>query len=110
MRLVKTTHRRRALNRDYLASSERSAGLRSSISTSAATGRTTSLYIARASLTVRAGEIDVTELIGRDHNWPNYHDAPAIAAAIAPFVYFMDRDALSPARATPAASVAAPSR
>lgn len=61
-------------------------------------------------LAVRAGEIDVTELIGRDHNWPNYHDAPAIAAAIAPFVYFMDRDALTPAQATPAASSAAPLR
>jgi hypothetical protein len=50
-------------------------------------------------LAVRAGEIDVTELVGRHHNWPHYHDAPAIAAVIAPFVYFMDRDAVPAAAA-----------
>jgi hypothetical protein len=54
-------------------------------------------------LAVRAGEIDVTELIGRNHNWPNYHDASAIAEAIAPFVYFMDRDSAAPAQSSPAA-------
>jgi len=47
-------------------------------------------------LAMRAGEMDVTALVGRHHNWPYYHDSPAIAAAIAPFVYFMERDAVPP--------------
>jgi hypothetical protein len=59
-------------------------------------------------LAVRAGEIDVTGLIGRHHNWPHYHDAPAIAAVIAPFVYFMDRDAV-PAAASDTVRAAPPS-
>jgi hypothetical protein len=52
-------------------------------------------------LAMRAGEIDVTELIGRHHNWPHYHDTPAVAAVIAPFVYFMDRDAAPAAASAP---------
>lgn len=47
-------------------------------------------------LAMRAGELDVTGLVGRHHNWPYYHDSPAIAAAIAPWVYFIDRDAVRP--------------
>lgn len=41
-------------------------------------------------LAFRAIEVDVTELVGSSHTWPHYDSVPAIAAAIAPFVYFAD--------------------
>lgn len=41
-------------------------------------------------LAYRAIELDVTDLVGRSHTWPYYEGEPSIAAAIAPFVYFMD--------------------
>lgn len=41
-------------------------------------------------LAYRAREVDVTDLVGRSHTFPYYDREPAIAAAIAPFVYFME--------------------
>lgn len=55
-------------------------------------------------LAYRAIEVDVTELVGRSHTWPYYEGEPAIAAAIAPFVYFID----SPAPVSGPALSAAP--
>lgn len=41
-------------------------------------------------LAYRAIELDVTDLVGRSHTWPNYDQEPAIAAAIAPFALFWE--------------------
>ena len=38
----------------------------------------------------RVAEMDVTNLVGIGHIWPHYYDRPAIAQAIAPYVYFTD--------------------
>jgi hypothetical protein len=54
-------------------------------------------------LAYRAIELDVTELVGRSHTWPYYEAKPAIASAIAPFVYFMDLPSVKSGPALPAA-------
>lgn len=41
-------------------------------------------------LAYRAIELDVTDFVGRSHTFPYYEREPAIAAAIAPFVYFAE--------------------
>jgi len=37
-------------------------------------------------------QIDVTQLVGTGHMWPNYYRRPEIASAIAPYIYFTDND------------------
>lgn len=37
---------------------------------------------------VQVSELDVSELIGKGHGWPNYCQQPGIAAAAAPYVFF----------------------
>lgn len=58
-------------------------------------GFTESDRAAMGLLAWRAIELDVTDLVGRSHTWPYYDREPAIAAAIAPFVYFMDGAAVT---------------
>jgi hypothetical protein len=37
---------------------------------------------------MQVSELDVTELIGKGHSWPNYCRQPGLAAAVSPYVYF----------------------
>ncbi|GDY07185.1 MAG: hypothetical protein DWI21_11505 [Planctomycetota bacterium] len=37
---------------------------------------------------VQVSELNVTEIIGKGHRWPNYCRQPGIAAAVSPYVYF----------------------
>jgi hypothetical protein len=38
----------------------------------------------------KVADWDITDLIGRNHLWPNYYHCPRIAASIAPYIYFSD--------------------
>lgn len=56
-------------------------------------------------------EIDVSQLIGSGHMWPNYYEQPQIARAIVPFLFFADDATAVPApapAATPAMESAHP--
>lgn len=37
---------------------------------------------------LQVSELDVTEIVGHGHGWPNYCQQPGIAAAVVPYVYF----------------------
>lgn len=37
---------------------------------------------------MQVSELNVTEIIGKGHRWPNYCRQPGIAAAVSPYVYF----------------------
>ncbi len=39
----------------------------------------------------QVSELDVSQLIGPGHGWPNYVGRPEIAAAVSPFVFFSER-------------------
>lgn len=42
-------------------------------------------------LTARVAEMDVTDIVGTGHMWPNYYTRPEIACGLVPWVYFEEQ-------------------